>query len=135
MSRPMSVEPFHSSGNSPGASFSSPAALLPVEPRCKVALLGCGTVGSAVARRLVSHRVPGLELICILDRRAESKARALALEAPGLVWTTRFEDVLTSDADVVVELVGGVDPAADWTRRAAHGGEVGRHREQAGRRP
>ena len=117
MSRPMSVEPFHSSGNSPGASFSSPAALLPVEPRCKVALLGCGTVGSAVARRLAARRVPGLELISILDRHAESKARALALDAPGLVWTTRFEDVLTGDADIVVELVGGMDPAADWTRR------------------
>ncbi len=123
MSRSMSVEPFHSSGNSPGPSCFHPAALLPVEPRCRVALLGCGTVGSALARRLAARGVPGLDLTHVLDRRPEVKQRALALDAPGLVWTTCFDDVLAGDADVVVELVGGVDPAADWIRRLLAAGK------------
>jgi homoserine dehydrogenase len=91
-----------------------------VNARCRIALLGFGTVGSAVARRLTSG--PGLfQLTHILDRRAASKRGALP--AADVLWTTRIEDVLESDADVVVELIGSVEPAAGWIRAALLAGK------------
>jgi homoserine dehydrogenase len=90
-----------------------------VSARCRIALLGFGTVGSAVARRLASSS--DFHLTHILDRRAAVK-RGL-LTAPGVVWTTRIEDVLESDADVVVEAIGGLDPAAGWIRAALLAGK------------
>src|SRR5207247_1513895 len=38
-------------------------------------------------------------------------------------WTDNFEEILASDVDVIVELVGGVRPAGDWVRRALHAGK------------
>src|SRR5947209_15447300 len=99
----MSVDSFLTSGNSPGAR------------RCRVALLGFGTVGSAVAHRLGgTDPVDGLELTHILDRRADAKRDALADRHPlrsHTTWTTSFDEILASDADVVVEVIGGIEPA------------------------
>ena len=90
----------------------------------KIALLGFGTVGSAVARRLAaaplgSHVNP--VLTHIFDRRAEQK-RAAWSGAP-VVWTSAIDDVLRSDVDIVVEAIGGIDPAADHIRRALEAGK------------
>src|SRR5207237_8176377 len=38
-------------------------------------------------------------------------------------WTDNFDEILASDVDVIVELVGGVRPAGDWVRRALHAGK------------
>jgi homoserine dehydrogenase len=105
--------------NSPGSVASS---------RCRVAVLGFGTVGSAVAARLAgAEPVDGLELTHILDRRAVAKRDGLALSRAALrgeiVWTTRFDDVLASDADIVVEAIGGVEPATEWIRAALVAGK------------
>src|SRR6185503_4812122 len=90
---------------------------------CRVAILGFGTVSAAVARRLTGpDAVRGLELTCICDRRAVGKRGRLP-EGAGVLWTTSVDDVLGSDADVVVEAIGGVDPAADWIRRALAAGK------------
>src|SRR5215216_6329994 len=75
-----------------------------VNARCRIALLGFGTVGSAVARRLTSGS-NSFQLTHIFDRRAAAKRRALT--DADVVWTARIEDVLESDADVVVEALGG----------------------------
>ena len=92
--------------------------------RCRVALLGFGTVGSAVARRLIAPD-PGassnVQLTYIFDRRAVEKRAAL--RADGITWTSSVDDVLQSDADVVVEAIGGVEPAADWIRAALLAGK------------
>jgi len=88
--------------------------------RCRVALLGFGTVGAAVARRLTAVDTP-FQLTHILDRRAAQKQRWASY--PGVSWTSQIDDVLHSDADVVVEAIGGVDPAADWTRGALAAGK------------
>jgi homoserine dehydrogenase len=96
-----------------------------VSSRCRIALLGFGTVGSAVARRLAgagADAAPrGLQLTHIFDRRADRKRHALP--ADGVRWTSRIDEVLQSDADVIVEAVGGVDPAADWIRDALLAGK------------
>jgi homoserine dehydrogenase len=91
--------------------------------RCRVALLGFGTVGSAVARRLTSASAPPqLQLTHIFDRRAVEKRARQRLEQP-VIWTDRVEDVLHGDADVVVEAIGGVEPAAEWIRASLAAGK------------
>ncbi len=89
---------------------------------CRIALAGFGTVGSAVARRLVEpESEPALVLTHVFDRRADEK-RGWPAAGP-IAWTDRFEDLLASDVDVIVEAVGGVNPAADWIRSALLAGK------------
>jgi homoserine dehydrogenase len=92
------------------------------DANCKIALLGFGTVGSAVARLLYARSDEhSLQLTHVCNRRvARKKAHWLA---PDVMWTEDIEDVLASDADVVVELMGGLEPAHDWVRRALHSGK------------
>ena len=115
----MPLNTFQTSGNSPGdARHLSPA-------RCRVGILGFGTVGSAIARRLTSPDSPSiLQLTHICDRRArEKRARQPEALASRLVWTDRFDDLLASDVDVVVEAVVGAEPAGDYVRGALLAGK------------
>jgi homoserine dehydrogenase len=90
--------------------------------RARVALLGFGTVGSAVAARLAHDRIPGLRLTHIFDRGADAaRDRTLGDE---VVWTTRIDDVLASDADLVVEVLGGVEAPREWIRGALARGKA-----------
>jgi homoserine dehydrogenase len=88
--------------------------------RCRIALLGLGTVGAAVARRLTApdaDAIPrGLQLTHICDRRAEQKRQAVP--AAGVAWTTRVDDILQSDADVIVEAIGGVSAVSAFNRHS-----------------
>ena len=95
----------------------------------RVALLGCGVVGSAVARRLVEHAddltarvgVP-LEIVGIAVRRAGRDRSDVPVD-PSL-FTTDAADLVTR-ADIVVETVGGIDPARELLLSAmAHGASV-----------
>lgn len=82
----------------------------------RVALLGCGTVGSAVVRLLhaqsadLAARVGApLELAGIAVRRPQL---ARDLPVPADLLTTEAEAlVVDPDVDVVVEVVGGLEPA------------------------
>ena len=87
----------------------------------KVALLGFGTVGSSVARILCDLQPEGLALSHVFNRNVARKKVAWA--PPGVVWTEDFEEILRSDADVIVELVGGLEPAGTWVRRALEAGK------------
>src|SRR5208283_3249919 len=83
---------------------------------CKVALLGFGTVGSSVARILCERANTHLLLTHILNRNV---ARKKVDWLPSSVqWTENIDDVLSSDVDVVVEVMGGLQPTEDWIRRA-----------------
>ena len=94
----------------------------------RVALIGCGVVGSAVARLLIEHaddlaaRVGRpLELVGIGVRRP-GRNRGDGLD-PAL-FTTDSPDLVTR-ADVVIEVVGGIEPARTLILRAmAHGASV-----------
>jgi len=82
----------------------------------KVAILGFGTVGSSVARIICDLKPQGIELTHIYNRNV---GRKIAEWVPSRVaWTEDFETILESDADVVLELVGGLEPAGKWVRRA-----------------
>jgi homoserine dehydrogenase len=82
----------------------------------RIALFGFGTVGSSVARILVESRPAGLELTHIFNRGVERKRVDWVPES--VVWTEDADAVLASgDVDVLVELVGGLDPAGGWIRK------------------
>jgi len=88
---------------------------------CKVALLGFGTVGSSVAKILNERKGTNLRLTHICNRNvARKKVNWLP---PEMVWTEDIDDVLSSDADVVIEVMGGLQPTEDWIRRALTAGK------------
>jgi len=82
----------------------------------RVALLGCGVVGSEVAR-LLSERAGDLvarvgapvELAGVAVRRIE-RPRDVAIPAD-LLTTDAMGLVTRGDIDVVVEVIGGIEPA------------------------
>jgi homoserine dehydrogenase len=103
--------------SNPGSSDRQPTqgAGAPARP-CKVALVGFGTVGSSVAKILIDRRNPHLRLTHILNRNVARKK--VDWLPPDVVWTENIDDILTSDADIVVEVMGGLQPTEDWVRRA-----------------
>ncbi|HEY6934268.1 MAG TPA: homoserine dehydrogenase [Marmoricola sp.] len=101
------------------------------EPRpVRVALLGCGVVGSQVAR-LVTGQAADLaarvgapvELVGVAVRRL-GLARDVAL--PDELFTTDAEALVArDDVDVVVEVIGGIEPARSLILSALeHGASV-----------
>ena len=91
----------------------------------KIAILGFGTVGSSVAQLLRAQKFPGMELTHIYNRDVERKRTgATAKGLPStIVWTENIQDVLTSDVDVVIETIGGIDPIEGWLRKALNSGK------------
>lgn len=96
----------------------------------KVALLGCGVVGSEVARLLtrdgdeLARRIGApIELIGIAVRRL---GRARDLDLPADLFTTDAQALVTrGDLDVVVEVIGGIEPARELILAALeHGASV-----------
>ncbi len=91
----------------------------------KIALVGFGTVGSSVAKVLAQQKFAGVELTHIYNRdvarkRASEKAKCVP---SSVVWTEDFDVILKSDAQIVVELVGGLNPAEGWLRKAFAAGK------------
>ena len=88
----------------------------------RIALLGFGTVGSSVARILVERpELAGrLQLTHVFNRDV---ARKRASWMPSSVaWTEDVDQLLAARPDVVVEVIGGVDPVGGWVRRALQQG-------------
>jgi homoserine dehydrogenase len=92
--------------------------------RCRVGILGFGTVGSTVARRLTGpDPIPQLRLTHIADRRARDKRARQSEPLASITWTERFDDLLASDVDIVIETVSGGEPAVDLIRAALLAGK------------
>jgi homoserine dehydrogenase len=88
---------------------------------CNVALLGFGTVGSSVAKILCERSNTHLRLTHVLNRNV---ARKKVDWLPSSVkWTENIDDILSSNADIVVEVMGGLDPSENWIRRALASGK------------
>ncbi len=81
-----------------------------------VGLLGFGTVGQSVARLLVDRRDGLLTLSHIFNRDVARKRVDWVPDS--VVWTDRVEDVIDGNVDVIVEVVGGLDPARSWHERS-----------------
>jgi homoserine dehydrogenase len=95
------------------------------DPVVRVALLGFGTVGGAVARVLAASRFQGVELTHIFNRHVDRKRSSAAAKAvpASVVWTDSIDVILRSNVDVVVELMGGLSPVEGWLRKALVGGK------------
>ena len=87
----------------------------------RVALLGFGTVGQSVVRILCSGEVPQVRLTHIFNRQVLRKR--VDWVPSSVTWTESVDDILASDVDVVVELVGGIRPAYEWVRGALAAGK------------
>jgi homoserine dehydrogenase len=94
----------------------------------RVALLGCGIVGTEVVRLLhgqaddLTARIGApLELVGIAVRRPGRDRGDLPVD-PGLFTTDALGLVKRDDVDIVVEVVGGIDPARTWLVEALRGG-------------
>jgi len=95
----------------------------------KVALLGCGVVGSEVARIMTTHTADLAARIGAPVELAGVAVRRAGRERPGipseLVTTDAVELVKRDDVDVVVEVIGGIEPARSLITTAfEHGASV-----------
>lgn len=94
-------------------------------PVLRIALLGAGVVGSEVARLLNDNaedfaaRVGArLELVGVAVRDAKKDRAGI----PAKLLTTDAEKLLDSNIDVVIELMGGIEPARSLILRALNNG-------------
>lgn len=93
-----------------------------------IALLGCGVVGSEVVRQLVTH---GKELAARVG--APLELRGIAVRRPNRIRDLPVpQELFTKDAlglvsrddvDVVIEVVGGIDPTRSWLLAALAAGK------------
>lgn len=106
----------------------SQAGAPPAVPPIGVALLGCGVVGSSVAR-LLAEKAP--EYQALLGRPLElvgaavrdvRKSRGGGVD-PALMTANAGDLVLNPDVQVVVEVMGGVEPAKDLLLSAIKAGK------------
>ena len=88
---------------------------------CRVALIGFGTVGRAVAKILVEGARDSLHLTYICNRNFERKKQPWV--PAEVIWTDNVESVLKSDVDVVIELIGGLTPAEQIVRNSLASGK------------
>jgi homoserine dehydrogenase len=86
-----------------------------------VAIVGFGTVGSSVARILTESVPVGLRLTHICNR--DVRRKKVDWVPSEVRWTDEFDDLLSSNADIIVELIGGLQPAGTWIREALGAGK------------
>lgn len=91
----------------------------------RVGLLGAGSVGSQVARLLIENQAElakrvgaELSLTGIAVRNLDSKRNA---DLPKDLLTTDAEKVILG-SDIVIELIGGIEPAKTWVTKALNSG-------------
>ncbi|MFG2056958.1 homoserine dehydrogenase [Micromonospora sp. NPDC048930] len=95
----------------------------------RLALLGCGTVGSDVVRLLheqsadLAARIGApLEIAGIAVRRLGRDRGDLPVD-PALFTTDPLGLIKRDDVDIVVEVVGGIEPARGWLVEALRAGK------------
>ena len=91
----------------------------------RVGLLGAGSVGSQVARLLIENQAElakrvgaELSLTGIAVRNPDSKRNA---DLPKELITTDADAVILG-SDIVIELIGGIEPAKTWVIKALNSG-------------
>ena len=88
--------------------------------KLKIGLVGFGTVGRSVAK-LLSRDAAGPFLLTHVCNRNVQRKKVDWL--PNVCWTESIDELLASDTDVFVELVGGVEPPGTWIRQALQAGK------------
>jgi len=87
----------------------------------KIAVIGFGNIGSGVVEALHQKEFAGLKLVKVVDIDLE-KPRPITLPADYLSndWQTAVND---PDIDIVVELIGGIEPAGSIQLQALRNGK------------
>lgn len=98
-----------------------PKAATQTHSSCRVALIGFGTVGRAVARIICENKDSGLRLTHICNRKVERKKQPWV--PSDVIWTDDIDSVLNSDSNIIIELIGGLNPAEQIVRRALESGK------------
>ena len=88
---------------------------------CRVALIGFGTVGRAVAKILCERGDGFFRLTHISNRNVKRKKQPWV--PSDVVWTDDVQSVLNSDVQIVIELIGGLSPAEQIVRGALMAGK------------
>lgn len=99
----------------------APAQGAPAARKLKVALAGFGTVGRSVAKLLTEDPRSPFVLTHICNRNI--KRKRVEWIPSHVRWTEDINDVLASDADILVEVVGGLEPAGEWVSKALRAGK------------
>lgn len=89
--------------------------------RVRIGLLGCGNVGGGLVQLVAGERARIRERYGVELEIGRVLVRDSDRQRPGVdrrAITTRALDVLDSDCDVIVELIGGVHTAGSFVRRA-----------------
>ena len=88
----------------------------------RVGLLGFGTVGASVARILAERPelADFVQLTHVFNRGVARKRAAWVPES--VAWTEDLDALLAASPDIVVEVVGGIEPARTWVTRAMEQG-------------
>lgn len=92
----------------------------------KIGLLGLGTVGTGTAEILLSpeNRHPLLQELEIYRVGVRDISRSRSLQLPPNVLTTDLESIVTDpEVDIVVELIGGLEPARSLILQAIANGK------------
>jgi homoserine dehydrogenase len=87
----------------------------------RVALIGFGTVGRAVAKILCESTDKSLRLTHICNRNIEKKKQPWVPNE--VIWTDDVQSVLSSNVDIAIELIGGLNPAEQIVRSALQAGK------------
>ncbi|MBI2850271.1 MAG: homoserine dehydrogenase [Chloroflexi bacterium] len=75
----------------------------------KIAVIGFGNIGTGVVRLLYEKGIPGLELVRVVDTDIKRKR---PVEIPSSYLSTDWrQTVADPKIDIVVELIGGIEPA------------------------
>jgi homoserine dehydrogenase len=94
----------------------------------KIGLLGLGTVGTGTAKILLdsAHRHPLLQTLAIARVGVRSLEKPREIDLPPECFTTDLESIVTDpDIDIIVEVIGGLEPARSLILQAiAHGKHV-----------
>ena len=88
---------------------------------CRVALIGFGTVGRSAAKILCETGGGSVRLTHIFNRNVARKKQDWV--PSDVIWTEDVDSVLQSDADIIIELIGGISPAEQIVRRALESGK------------
>jgi homoserine dehydrogenase len=107
-----------SAGTEIGAPLDRIARPQTAPPPLEVALLGCGTVGGGVYERL--SNLP--ECFRIMGVGVRDTGRQRHPDVPSRLRTKELEMLIATSRDVVVELIGGIEPAFELITRALRSG-------------
>lgn len=86
-----------------------------------VAIVGFGTVGSSVVKMLQGRHGQTFQITHIANRNVDRKR--VDWVSRNVCWTDNFDEVIASDAEIVVELIGGLHPAKELVSNALRSGK------------